>query len=66
MEEIHHIEFIKNYDMIVFDIHGGAESNTAIEVTSVVKNGPADRAGLRVRAYKLIEGVVYNIIIIGW
>ena len=35
--------------MMGFDIHGGAEFNTNIEVTSIVKDGPADSAGLRVR-----------------
>ena len=69
-KKIHHIEFTKDHDMFGFTIIGGAESNTAIQVTKIAKNGAADKDGrLRVRDIYLllVEGVVYNIIIIiGW
>ena len=56
--------------MFGFTISGGAESNTAIQITDIIKNGAADKDGrLRVRDIYLllVEGVVYNIIIIiGW
>ena len=54
--------------MFGFEIVGGTD-NTAIQVTRIVKDGAADKHGrLRVRDIYLylIEGVVYNIIIIGW
>ena len=49
IEEIHHIEFTKDYDMFGFTIDGGAEFNITIRVTDIVKGGATDRAGLKVR-----------------
>ena len=53
IEEIHHIEFSKDYDKFRFSIIGGTKSKTTIKVTDIIKGGAADRAGLRVRGIYL-------------
>ena len=50
VDEIHHINFSKCHDMFGFNAHGGAKSNSTFRVTSIIKDGAADKDGrLRVR-----------------
>ena len=50
IEEIHHIEFTKDYDMFGFTIIGRTKSNTTIKVSRIIKGKAADRDGrLKVR-----------------